>query len=301
MKFVNLVTAAATAAALMTGVAHAEEITEFRIGLLGGENEADRIRNNECLVQRYEELLGVPVKLFPAADYAGVLEGLKGGTLDYADLGSAGYAGVYLDAPEAVEPLVTKEQTDGSIGYYSVMVVKADSDIQSVDDMKGKSLGFADPNSTSGFLVPATFLPQQGYELEGHFGETKFAGGHEQGVLAVLNGEVDGAVTWTSNVGDYDAGFSNGNLRKMVDKGLLDMSDIRIIWTSPIIPNGPTVVRKSLPQDVKDKVKASLLSFHEDDPECLSKVEGGALNRLVEKDHSFWEGVVDMRKKQLGS
>lgn len=299
MKYAAIAAALAATFAVASP-ALAEEITEFRIGLLGGENEADRLRSNECLVERYEELLGVPVKLFPAADYAGVLEGLKGGTLDYAELGSSGYAGVYLDAPEAVEPIATSEQLDGSIGYYSVMVVRADSDIESLDDMKGKSLGFADPNSTSGFLVPSTFLPQQGYPLETYFGETKFAGGHEQGVLAVLNGEVDAAVTWTSKVGEYDDGFSNGNLRKMVDKGLLDMSDIRIIWTSPIIPNGPTVLRSSLPQDVKDKLTASLLSFHEDDPECLAQVAGGPINRMVAKGHDNWVGVIEMRKKKLG-
>lgn len=300
MKYAALAAAVAAVAAFSAPALAEEKITEFRIGLLGGENEADRLRSNECLVKRYEDLLGVPVKLFPAADYAGVLEGLKGGTLDYAELGSAGYAGVYLDAPDAVEPIATSEQLDGSIGYYSVMVTRADSGIETLDAMKGKSLGFADPNSTSGYLVPSTFLPQQGFPLETYFGETKFAGGHEQGVLAVLSGEVDAAVTWTSKVGEYDDGYSNGNLRKMVDKGLLDMSDLQIVWTSPIIPNGPTVLRKTLPQDVKDKIKASLLSFHEDEPECLAQVAGGPINRMVEKTHENWVGVIEMRKKQLG-
>ncbi len=300
MKLTAIAAAIAAVVAVATPALAEDKITELRVGLLGGENEADRLRSNDCLVQRYQDLLGVPVKLFPAADYAGVMEGLKGGTLDYAELGSSGYAGVYLDAPDAVEPIVTSEQLDGSIGYYSVMVTRADSGIDSLDKMKGKTLGFADPNSTSGFLVPSTFLPQQGYPLDTFFGETKFAGGHEQGVLAVLSGDVDGAVTWTSKVGEYDEGFSNGNLRKMVDNGLLDMSDIQLIWTSPTIPNGPTVLRKSLPQDVKDKLKASLLSFHEDDADCLAQVAGGPINRLVAKDHSNWEGVIEMRKKKLG-
>ncbi len=70
--------------------ARAEDLKEFRIGLIGGENEADRLRNNQCLADQLKTLLGVEkVSLFPAADYDGVIQGLLGGTLDYAELGAS--------------------------------------------------------------------------------------------------------------------------------------------------------------------------------------------------------------------
>ena len=194
------------AAALGMASATAQEITEFRIGILGGENEADRLRSNACLAERFEALLGVPVSLFPAADYAGVLEGLLGGTLDYAELGASGYAGIYLEDPEAVLPILTTRQVDGSTGYYSIMLARSDSDITSFEDMQGRVLGFADPNSTSGYLVPMVSFLNAGIDPDEYFAETRFSGGHEQNVLAVVNGEIDGSVTWVSGVGDFEDG-----------------------------------------------------------------------------------------------
>ncbi len=292
-------TAIFAAATPLLAEGHAAPITEFRIGLLGGENESDRLANNECLIQRYEDLLGVPVKLFPAADYAGVIEGLLGGTLDYAELGASGYAAVYLEDPDAVEPVATTIQTDGATGYHSVMVSRADSDIATLDDMAGKHLGFADPNSTSGYLIPSVALPVEGYVIEEFFGETSFSGGHEQNVLAVMNGDVDGGVTWTSGVGEWEDGYTSGNLRKMVDKGLLDMNDLQLLWTSPIIPNGPLVLRSTLPQETKDLLIASMMSMPEDDPECFYNAQGGEYAGLVRVDEEFYATIIAARKAKI--
>ncbi len=292
-------TAFFAAATPLLAASHTAPITEFRIGILGGENEADRLVNNECLVTRYEDLLGVPVKLFPAADYAGVIEGLLGGTLDYAELGASGYSAVYLADPTAVEPIATTVQTDGASGYHSVMVTRVDSGIETLDDMAGKHLGFADPNSTSGYLIPSVALPAQGYVVEDFFGETSFSGGHEQNVLAVLNGDVDAGVTWTSGVGEWEDGYTSGNLRKMVDKGLLDMNDLRLLWTSPIIPNGPLVLRSSLPQDTKDKIIASMMSMPEDDPECFYNAQGGEYAGLIRVNPEFYATIIAARKAKI--
>ncbi len=300
MKLSALAKATAVAICAATPLmAGSHAITEFRIGILGGENEADRLANNECLVKRYEALLGVPVKLFPAADYAGVIEGLLGGTLDYAELGASGYSAVYLANPDAVEPIATTVQTDGSSGYHSVMVARADSGIETLDDMKGKRLGFADPNSTSGYLIPSVTLPKQGYPIEDFFGETSFSGGHEQNVLAVLNGDVDAGVTWTSGVGEWEEGYTSGNLRKMVDKGLLDMNDLKLLWTSPLIPNGPLVLRTSLPQDIKEKIIASMMSMPKDDPECFFNAQGGEYSGLIRVTPEFYETIIAARKAKI--
>jgi phosphonate transport system substrate-binding protein len=114
-----------------------EDVPVFRIGLLGGENEADRLREHACQKAYLEERLGVPVELYPASDYAGVMQGLLAGQLEFAGLGSAGYAGIYLQDPDAVEPLYTTMQIDGSLGYYSVMYTLADSGITSLEEMEG--------------------------------------------------------------------------------------------------------------------------------------------------------------------
>ena len=93
---------------MAAGAAHAADLKEFRVGILGGENEADRLRNYQCLADHLKTEFGFEkVSLFPAADYDGVIQGLLGGTLDFAELGASGYASVYLKDPKAVTPILT--------------------------------------------------------------------------------------------------------------------------------------------------------------------------------------------------
>ena len=275
------------------------ELPAFRIGLLGGENEADRLRKNECMVEQLGEKLGVPVELYPASDYAGVMQGLLAGQLDAASLGASGYAGIYLQDSEAVEPIFVALENDGSDGYYAMMYTKSDSGIESIDDMKGKSLAFADPNSTSGYLVPKAELEAQEINIEEYFSSTGFGGGHEQVVVAVLNGQYDAGVTWTSGVGEEKEGFSRGALRSMVDKDLLDMSDLRIIWKSNLIPNGPWVVRKALPDEPKQIAIDWMETLKDTDYQCYIDVSQGEGQGFKRVDHSFFEGVVAMRQREL--
>ncbi|RUZ52569.1 phosphonate ABC transporter substrate-binding protein, partial [Mesorhizobium sp. M7A.F.Ca.CA.002.05.1.1] len=243
--FRKILFGAVSVMAMAMGSVQAQDLKEFRVGILGGENEADRLRNYQCFADHIKQVLGVEkVSLFPAADYDGVIQGLLGGTLDYAELGASAYAKVYLENKDAVQPILTTVQTDGSTGYHSVMVARADSGIKTLADMKGKKLGFADPDSTSGYLVPVTSLPKDiGMDVKSYFASTGFGGGHEQLVLEVLKGTFDAGTTWASGVGDFKDGYSSGNLRKMVDKGVLKMDDLVELWQSPLIPNGPLVIR----------------------------------------------------------
>ena len=171
------------AATTCIGTAHAQEIKEFNIGILGGENAQDRMTSNECFRVKMEEALGVPVKLFTPADYDGVIQGLLGGTLDYAWLGASAYAKIYLTDPEAVEVKLTKQNADGSTGYYSIGFARKDTGIASMDDAKGKVFAFADPNSTSGYLVPGAELTAKYGKLEDYFSEVKMSGGDRKSVV----------------------------------------------------------------------------------------------------------------------
>ncbi|MCY1666398.1 phosphonate ABC transporter substrate-binding protein [Rhizobium sp. SL86] len=294
---------AAVALVSLAGVAAAQDLKEFRIGILGGENEADRLRNFACLQDHLKTELGVEkVSLFPAADYDGVIQGLLGGTLDYAELGASGYAKIYLANPKAVEPILTTVQTDGSMGYHSIMVARKDSGIKTLADMKGKKLGFADPDSTSGYLIPTVTLPEAigGAPIKEYFGSTGFGGGHENLVLEVLKGNFDAGTTWGSGVGNFKDGYTSGNLKKMVDKGILNMDDLVELWKSPLIPNGPIVVRTSMNDTMKSKFKTFMMNLPKTDAKCFSAIQGGDFKGYAEVNVDFYKPIIDARKATIG-
>ena len=295
----KLLTATALTA-ILASAATAQEITEFNIGILGGENAQDRMTNLECFRAAIEADLGVPVKLFTPADYDGVIQGLLGGSLDYAWLGASAYAKIYLTDPEAVEVKLIKQNLDDSTGYYSIGFTRKDTGITSMDEAKGKVFAFADPNSTSGYLVPGAELTTKYGTLEDYFAEVKMSGGHEQTIVGVANGDFDAGVSWADGLGNWEDGYNSGAFRKAADAGLVDMSNLVEIWRSTLIPEGPMVVRKALPQDVKDKVTQLTADLWETDAECAYAVAAGDAKDFVPVEHSMYDGVLAARKLQEG-
>ncbi|MBF9036520.1 phosphonate ABC transporter substrate-binding protein [Rhodobacterales bacterium HKCCE2091] len=296
-------TLAALATTALTGAVHAQDITEFRIGLLGGENAQDRLANNECLRTYTEEALGVPTTLFAPADYNGVIQGLLGGTLDMAWLGASGYAAVYLEDPEAVTPVLVKTNLDGSFSYHSIGFARVDSGIDSLDAMEGRVFGFGDPNSTSGFLIPSVEIPAAGYSLEpgDYFSDVVFTGGHEQTIVAVYNGEIDGGVTWADGLGAWEDGYNSGALRRAVDAGLVDMNELQQIWISNPIPEGPVVLRSDLPADVQQTMVDLVANLIDVDPDCAYGVAAGETAGFAPIDHSAYETIIEVRRREIES
>lgn len=289
------------ATAALVGTAAAQEISEFRIGILGGENAQDRLTSHECLKTYTRETLGVEVKLFTPADYDGVIQGLLGGALDMAWLGASGYAKAYLTDPEAVEPVLVKTNLDGSFSYHSIGFARKDSGIATLADMKGRKFGFGDPNSTSGYLIPAVEIPKEtgGTMQNGdYFGEVVFTGGHEQTIVAVVNGDVDAGVTWADGQGEWEDGYNSGALRKAADAGIVDMNDIVEIWRSKPIPEGPIVLRKALPDDVKAKMVELVGGMHEKDAQCAYNIAAGDTAGFRPIGHDAYLTMIELRQAQ---
>ena len=288
----------------LSSVAFADGISEFRIGILGGENAQDRLNSYQCLADYTSEALAVETKLFAPADYNGVIQGLLGGTIDMAWLGASAYAATYLQDPEAVEPVLIKVKVDGSIGYHSIGFARKDSGITSLDDMQGQVFGFGDPNSTSGYLIPSIEIPQykDGVTMESgeYFGEVKFTGGHEQTIVAVNNGDIDAGVTWADGQGNWEDGYNSGALRKAVDAGLVDMNDLVEIWKSNVIPEGPIVLRKELPADVRATMTELVGGLHERDADCAYGVAAGDTLGFQPVGHDTYISIVEARKAKIG-
>ncbi|MEB6222233.1 phosphonate ABC transporter substrate-binding protein [Pantoea anthophila] len=288
---------------MASGVSAADAPKQLNLGILGGQNATQQIGDNQCVKAFFDKELGVDTQMRNASDYSGVIQGLLGGKIDMVlSMSPASFASVYLQDPKAVEVVgIVVDDKDNSRGYHSVVIVKADSPYRKLEDLKGKSFGMADPDSTSGFLMPnQAFKKMFGGSVDDKYNNTfssvTFSGGHEQDILGVLNNQFDGAVTWTSLVGDYNSGYTSGAFGRLIRMDHPDlMKQIRIIWQSPLIPNGPVLVSNKLPADFKAKVVAAIKKLDKDDHDCFVKAVGGK-QHIGPATVADYQSIIDMKR-----
>jgi len=236
---------------------------ELTFVLLSTESAPEVTRRWEPILAQLEKDLGVKVKPIMASDYRGTIEALKFKKAEIGHLGPKSYVEATNDNYANVEPVVQIRHSNGSLGYRSCLIVHADSDIFSPEDIGGKTFAFNDPNSTSGYLVPMTmFLNEMGINPKAYFSKLTFSGSHEASILAVTNKKVEVAST---NLPD---------VQQLTREGKVPRGALRIIWVSKLIPNDPIVVRKDLPESLRQAIQASLASMKEQHPEAFA--EGGA-------------------------
>ena len=260
---------------------------------ISSENEADRIARHKKFLAYLEKAFGVKLKMHVATEYAGTIEALRSKKVEFAVLGPASYAAAWDITGAKVEPILAGTDKFGNVGYYSAIVVKKDSPYQTIQDLKGKSLAFADPNSTSGFVAPSYFLRKQGFPAETFFGKTGFSGSHENSILAVLNGTYDAAANWWN-----DENYTN--YTRMEEKGMIPKGQLRLIWKSPRLPGDPVwVVHKDLPPQMIADIKAVLLAMPTASPEAWKDLVGDTSSALKEVSSKDYEEIVQIRKENL--
>ncbi len=202
------------------------------------------------ILKEISETVGVSIKALVLDDYAGVIWYLARGKADIAWLGNK-------SAIEAVDrakvEIVAKTLTRHGEGYYAHLITRKDSGLESVQDVIDNAgrlvFGNGDPNSTSGFLVPGYYLfATRGVDPDAIF-KRVLHHNHEGNFHAVLEGRADVATNNSQALTLY---------RNLYPK---QYEDIRIIWTSPLIPSDPIVVRKALPEPLKKSIRSALVQF----------------------------------------
>ncbi|MEH6718732.1 MAG: phosphonate ABC transporter substrate-binding protein [Aurantimonas endophytica] len=256
MKTILKSLAAATLVAGLSSAALAQDAapSEIAFGIISTESQQNLRPKWEPFLADMEEKTGLTVKPFFASDYAGVIEGMRFDKVQLAWYGNK-------SAMEAVdrangEIFAQTVALDGSPGYWSLVLAPADSELNSVEDLltcdQSLDFGLGDPNSTSGYLVPMTFVfAANGVDPKECFKNVTNAN-HETNAMAVANGQVDAAANNTENLA-------------LIEKNNPDaFAKIKVIWKSPLIPSDPMVWSTSLPQETKDKIKAFFLTYGTD-------------------------------------
>lgn len=256
------------------------QVPEVRFGMISVENERDAIARLQGFQAYMSRELGVPVRVFRGSDYAAVVEAMRSGHAELAYLGPASYGLARRVMGERVAPIFRYLDNEGLEGYHSVMIVRADSPFQRVEDLRGRSLGFVDPNSTSGFQVPGWFLRRQGMDPAAFFARTGFAGSHEQNVTAVINGTFDAGVVSYSN-------DRRNTFQRMAEKGMIPEGAVRVIWRSPLIPNSPLVLRMDLPEGFRRDVTAALAALPQRDAQAFRDMSSDARGLVPAKHEDY--------------
>jgi phosphonate transport system substrate-binding protein len=197
---------------------------------------------------------GLTVNAFFASDYAGIIEAMRFNKVQVAWMGNK-------SAIEAVdrasgEVFAKVVRLDGTEGYYSVLVVRQDSALKTLDDVLRQraqlTLGFGDPNSTSGTAVPGWYAFAQHQTDPLHDFKRTVRANHETNLLAVVNRQVDVATNNTENTYRFEKTHPE------------QAAQVREIWRSPLIPSDPIVWRKDLDEPTKQRLREFFLHYGHD-------------------------------------
>ncbi|MBI2846558.1 MAG: phosphonate ABC transporter substrate-binding protein [Chloroflexi bacterium] len=254
------------------------QLKVLRIGLIPADDAAEMLRQYKPVADYLAGKLKMKVEVQVTDDYTAAIEAMRNKHIEMAWFGPFSYV---LAAKEAgAEAVVVGTRRDtGKSTYRTVFVTKAGSGIKKLEDLKGRSVAFVDPASTSGYLIPRKILADQGIDPARDFSTFYYAGTHNAVELAVKNGTVDAGA-------DSDTSYN-----RMVNAGEIDPKVNVIIHTSEPIPGSPIVVRGDLPQDLKDKIQQALIDM---DQQTIYQVKGwGDIEKYEKVTDSAYDIIRD--------
>jgi phosphonate transport system substrate-binding protein len=254
------------------------ESTTLRVALVPN-LEPEKVKAvYEPLAKEMERELGKTVELSVPTSYPAVVEAMANGKVDLALFGGL----TYVQAREraGVTPLVTDINPEtGTTRYESDIIVPADSPVQNIGQLRGKTFAFGSVSSTSGSLYPAIMLHDAGIDYRKDLGRTLYTGGHDTTAAAVASGKVDAG------------GVEGRILRRLIKKGTVDGSKIRVIQKSAPIEGYPWVVRDSIDDGLKQRIADMFVGLR--DPKLLDLLSAKGYERVQSSDYDYIEQKAD--------
>jgi phosphate/phosphite/phosphonate ABC transporters, periplasmic binding protein len=218
---------AAETPATTTGESSPQQIT---IGVIPGGNPENLREQSLELAKALQSTLNIPVNVYISKNYAGLIEAMKTKKIDFAFFSSR----TFVEAEKEAHAKVLLKKVWDQPFYYATIIVRPESKIKKLKDLKGKKIAFVDENSSSGYLYPELAIRKEGL-TDKDFSEVMFSGNHQASIEFIENRKVDAAAVFS----DDDKGHKGAWTK--FGKGKVKY---RMVWMSEPIPNDPFCVRQ---------------------------------------------------------
>lgn len=229
--------------------AGAQEGPPVTIGMIPGGNPGQLKKQARELAEKLQNRLGVPVNVFISKNYADLVGAMKGKKVDFAFFSSM----TYVFAEKKAQAHVLLKKTYDGPYYYSALVVRTDSSLKKLSQLRGQRVAFVDKNSSSGYLYPLAELKRQKIDPDKDFSAVLFTGNHQASVQLLEQGKVDAAALFSD-----DAGANKGAWSKFARNPKLK---VRALWVSEPIPNDPFCVREDFYQSHPEVTHSMMLAL----------------------------------------
>jgi phosphonate transport system substrate-binding protein len=238
------------------------------IGLIPEMNIFKQKQRFHLLGEYLTNKTGVPVEFTILTRYGNIIDNFTSEKLDGAFFGS--FTGALAIRKLGVVPLARPVNLDGSSTYHGLLLVRRDSGIATVADMRGKRMAYVDRATTAGYIFPLAYLREHGVNGEnGFFRETFFTGSHDAAIIAVLDGKADIAAAKHSV---YD---------RVAKENPRVAKELTIIDKSASVPSNGLCVRADLPGELQKKLRKALLDL-ENDPAGKGVLAEFGARRFIE-------------------
>lgn len=254
-------------------LAHAQQV--FRITAIPDESPTELARKAEPLVKYLEAKLGMKVEYTPVTDYAAAVETLVNKKVDMAWFGGFTFVQANARSGGKAIPIVQREEDE----KFRSVFITADPAIKTLADLKGKDVSFGSQSSTSGHLMPRSFLLQAGVDPEKDFKRVAFSGAHDATIAAVASGKVQAGAL---NISVWD---------KFVADKKVDGDKVRVFYTTPPYYDYNWTVHADMPAATREKLTAALLALSKDTAEGKAILELQRATRFVPSKAENYKGI----------
>jgi phosphonate transport system substrate-binding protein len=256
--------AVAALAALWSPFAHAQQI--LRISSIPDESPTDLQRKFGQLAQWLGAKTGTRVEYTPVSDYAAAVEALVGKRVDLVWFGGFTFVQASIRSRNQVIPLVQRAEDEK---FRSVFIARNDSGISKLENLKGKSVAFGSPSSTSGHLMPRYFLLQNKIDPDKDFRQVAFSGAHDATIAAVAGGKVQAGAL---NISVWE---------KFVQEKRVDTDKVKVFYTTPPYYDYNWTVRSDLDPALRAKIADAFLKLDPAKPEDKAILDLQRASRFV--------------------